>query len=249
MALLLKNGAVFLHIPKTGGTWVRHVLKELDMIKGRMGHSHSDYERAFWHDKLHHDVKVVRYIVGRAIRYSRAQVKMEPGCFKFCFVREPLSWYESWWRYMQSTNWPDRGNEHDPYRWDPNSVLNGLGSPDFNTFMYNVNKKRPGYVTEMYGWYVRPGIGFVGKQECLRQDLIKAFSLMKLDVYASRILSVPAQNETPSHVPKPEWDPVLRKETLRLEYAGYVRFGYPVEGEQLESAPKNGLQAEMSQPV
>jgi hypothetical protein len=233
MALLLKNGSVFLHIPKTGGTWIRKVLQELDLVKGPLGHGHSDFERAFWHDKLHHDLKVVRYILRRAVHSPKAQPMMEPGCFKFCFVREPLGWYESWWRFMESLNWKVLGDESDPYKWHPNSMLNGLGSPDFNTFMHNVNKKRPGYVTEMYGWYVRPGVGFVGKMERLQQDLVKAFALMKLDIDPNRILAVARQNESPSHIPKPEWDPALKKETLRLEYAGYVRFGYPLEEAQL----------------
>jgi hypothetical protein len=233
MALLLKNNAVFLHIPKTGGTWVKNILASLDLVKAPLGKEHSDFERSFWHDKLHHDSKVARQLLRRAIRSPKAPVRIEPGCFKFCFVREPLNWYESWWRFMQSRNWKSWGDDRDPYKWHPNSMLNGLGSPDFNTFVFNVNKKRPGYVTEMYGWYVRPGISFVGKLECLPQDLIKAFALMKLDVDLKRISGVSEANESPASIPMPEWDPELRKQTLRLEYAGYVRFGYPVDEEQL----------------
>jgi hypothetical protein len=95
MAFLLKNGAVFLHIPKTGGTWIKHVLEKLDLIQAPLGHQHSDWDRSFWHDKLHHDLKVTRYLFRRAIRSPRAQARSLPDCFKFCFVREPLQWYES----------------------------------------------------------------------------------------------------------------------------------------------------------
>jgi hypothetical protein len=249
MAYLLRNGAVFLHIPKTGGTWIKQVLQELDLIQAPLGHQHSDWERSFWHDKLHRDFKVMRYIFRRVVRSRQAQPRINPNCFKFCFIREPLRWYESYWRFMESLdwNWKSWGDERDPYRWHPCAMVNGLESPDFNTFMHNVNKKRPGFVTEMYGWYVRPGIGFVGKQECLRQDLIKAFSLMNLEVDVSRILSMPRQNESPAHIPMPEWDPALKRATLRFEYAGYLRFGYPVEGVRL--VPKNGFRAEISQLV
>ena len=231
MAFLLKNGAVFLHLPKTGGTWVKHVLTELDLIQAPLGHMHSDWERAFWHDKLHKDLKVFRYILRRAVHSPKAQARIDPNCFRFCFVREPLRWYESYWRFMESIdwNWKDWGHEIDPYKWHPCAMLNVLESHDFNEFMHKVNKKRPGYVTEMYGWYVRPGIGFVGKAESLDQDLLKVFSLMKLEVDAGRILAMERQNETPAHIPRPEWDPAVRKETLRLEHAGYVRFGYPVD--------------------
>jgi hypothetical protein len=248
MAFLLRNGAVFLHVPKTGGTWIKQVLQELDLIQAPLGHQHSDWERSFWHDKLHHDLKVVRYIFRRAVRSRRAQARIDPGCFRFCFIREPLRWYESYWRFMQSKNWDWKtwGDERDPYKWHPCAMVNGLESPDFNAFMHKVNKKRPGFVTEMYGWYVRPGIGFVGKQEWLAHDLMKALSLMKLDVDPGRILSVARKNETPSRIPRPEWDPALKKATLRFEYAGYVRYGYPVEEVRERAAAKNGFQVEMS---
>ncbi|MCE0497235.1 MAG: sulfotransferase family protein [Methylacidiphilales bacterium] len=228
MAFLLKNGAVFFHIPKTGGTWVLGILKEFDLIQAQLGHGHSHFERALGHDRFHRDFKVFRHILNRAVRSPWAKARMEPGCFKFCFIREPLRWYESYWRFRQSQDWIPKHwpDESDPYNWNPCAMVNGLGSSDFNTFMHNVNKKRPGFVTEMYGWYVQPDTSFIGKIEYLRQDLIKAFSLMKLEVDVSRILSMPMQNETPSHIPMPEWDPKLRKETLELEYAGYVRFGY-----------------------
>jgi len=230
MALLLKNGAVFLHVPKTGGTWVKSVLQKLDLIEAPLGHGHSDFERAYWHDKLHHDLKVVRYIFRRAIRSPRTQARMAPGCFKFCFVREPLSWYESWWSFMQmpKMNWRKLGDECDPYKWEPFSMLNGLGSPDFNTFVHNVNRKRPGFVTELYGWYVRPGISFVGKQERIVEDLAKIFEIIEVNVSAEQLRQIPPTNESRKDIPALEWDPALKRETLRLEYGGYVRYGYAV---------------------
>jgi hypothetical protein len=249
MAFLLKNGAVFLHVPKTGGTWIKHVLEELDLIAAPLGHIHNDWDRAFWHDKMHGDLKVLKYIFRRVLRSPRAQARIQPDCFKFCFIREPLRWYESYWRFMQALdwNWKTWGDERDPYKWHPCAMVNTLGSPDFNTFMHNVNKKRPGFVTEMYGWYVRPGIGFVGKQERLPRDLSTAFSLMNLDIDEAKITSVLRQNESPSHIPRPEWDPAVRKATLRCEHAGYVRFGYPVDGVPVETYTWNERHAVMPQ--
>ena len=249
MAFLLKNGAVFLHVPKTGGTWIKHVLQKLDLIQAPLGHQHSDWERSFWHDKLHTDLKVARYLFRRTVGSRRAQARIDPDCFRFCFVREPLHWYESYWRFMQSKDWDweNWGDERDPYRWHPCAMLNNLGSPDFNAFMHEVNRKRPGFVTEMYGWYVRPGNGFVGKQEHLKQDLLEALSQMKLDVDLSAVMAMEPQNETPSHISMPEWDPALRRETLRLEYAGYVRFGYPIEGVPVGPIPRKRVATGASQ--
>jgi hypothetical protein len=112
-------------------------------------------------------------------------------------------------------------------------MLNGLGSSDFNTFIHNVNRRRPGYVTEMYSWYVRPGVSFVGRTEHLHRDLQKALALMNLEVDEAVLRAVPRQNVSPSHIPRPEWDPALREETYRLEYASYVRFGYRVREAEL----------------
>jgi hypothetical protein len=232
MTLLLKNGAVFLHVPKTGGVWVHTVLERLDLVKAPLGRDHSDLEHAFFDDRYHSDSKVLRHLLRRKIGSRRAPAAMAANAFKFCFVREPLKWYESYWRFMQIRNWVFWGDELDPYRWHPNAMLNGLGSSDFNQFMHNVNKKRPGYVTEMFGWYARPGVQFVGKQESLQEDLIQAFSMMKLDIDPAKIAAVEKLHETPSHIPKPEWDPALKRETLRLEYPGYVRFGYSTDENQ-----------------
>jgi len=229
MTVLLKNNAAFLHVPKTGGCWISAALDALDLTKARLGHEHADIHRAFWHDRFFRDGKVLRSLLRRSVGINRGIQRMNPDTFVFCFVREPLKWYESYWRFMQSVEWPEIGDPMDPYRWHPDALLKGAKSPDFNTFVANVNKQRPGFVTEMFGWYVRPTVSFVGKQENLVEDLIRAVTLMGVKVDAEKVRAIPPVNETPAHIPKPEWDPKLKRETLLLEYAGYVRFGYPVD--------------------
>jgi hypothetical protein len=227
MTSLLKNNAVYLHIPKTGGTWVYAVLTALGLVRARLGHEHADLLHAAWHDRFCSDAKLFRHLLRRFARSSRAPVAMPLDSFKFCFVREPIKWYESYWRFMQTMDWQAIGDEAVPIKWHPNAMLNGLGSPDFNTFMANVLRKRPGYVTEMYGWYTPPNIDFVGKQENLTEDLAQALTLMKVDFDPAQLKAMPVINESPSKIPKPEWDPKLKRQTLLAEYAGYVRFGYP----------------------
>jgi hypothetical protein len=226
MALLIKPNAVFLHIPKTGGSWVRQVLKRFDLVQAPAGKEHATYDQHFWHDRFHRDPKVLRNLARRAVGWLP---KVPLDCYRFCFVREPLSWYVSWWRFMQGLNWRYWGDEKDPGHWHPLAMLNGLGSPDFNTFMYNVNRKRPGFVTELFGWYVRPGINFMGKQETLVSDLAKVFSALNLDITTGELLAIERANESRATIPIPVWDPALKRETMRLEYPAYIRYGYPME--------------------
>lgn len=107
-------------------------------------------------------------------------------------------------------------------------MLNGLGSSDFNEFVFNVNRKRPGFVTELFGWYARPSTQFVGKLENLAVDLRKVLLSMKVDVDLSYLKQLPHINAVAGYIPQPEWDPALKQKTLRLEYAAYVRYGYAV---------------------
>ena len=228
MALLLKNGAVFLHVPKTGGCFVQKVLRYLDLV-GRPIGDHNSHDRVFWYDRFHHDGKVGRNLARRALGWIP---RISPSGFRFCFVREPLSWYVSCWRFMESRNWKREGDETNPYHWNPLEMLNGLGSSDFNEFVFNVNRKRPGFVTELYGWYARPTTQFVGKQENLAVDLRKVLAAMKVGVELSYLQQLPHVNAVSNYIPRPEWDPALRRKTLRLEYAAYVRYGYPVNEEE-----------------
>ena len=54
MALLLKKGECFLHIPKTGGSWVSVILKEQGLIKKEIGyHKHIDWTRVSYFPQSH----------------------------------------------------------------------------------------------------------------------------------------------------------------------------------------------------
>jgi hypothetical protein len=237
MTSLLKNNAIFLHIPKTGGSWISHVLNSLNLTRARVGYPHADWHRAYWHDRFARDGKVFRCLLRRMVGIKRDVIRPDPNCFKFCFVREPLKWYESYWRFMESRGWPSSGDSRHLIHFHPDTLLSGLGSSDFNTFMDNVNRTRPGFVTEMYGWYVRPGIDFVGRQEKLVEDLLRVFKIMNLAVSPDRVRAIGPHNETSDRVAKPVWDPKLKAETLRLEYAGYARFGYAVDETLWENRP------------
>ena len=78
--------AIFLHIPKTGGTWVRNYFRET-----RMDHM---VEELHENQRAHINGVALNNIIGHT------------EDLKFCFVRHPLTWYRSYWTSKQLI--PDR---------------------------------------------------------------------------------------------------------------------------------------------
>lgn len=79
------NKAIFLHIPKTGGTWVTNYFRETGLDHG---HKELGLEAHIGGDRI-------RKIIGCT----------EDLCF--CFIRHPLTWYRSYWQCKQELV-PDR---------------------------------------------------------------------------------------------------------------------------------------------
>lgn len=245
MAILLKGGAIFLHIPKTGGSWVTQVLQQMGLIEGRIGHMHADIDRvlnAYRFDgvKAHAGYLIKRKVQKKVRRFIHASELPEKP-FMFCFVRHPLSWYESWFKYQSIRwNWRTWGTELNPDDWHPLSMLNGLGSADFTEFMLNVLRKRPGFVTELFGRYTKPNIvDFIGYQESLAEDLIQVLSRLNLPHDPSLIRNMAPVNVSTEIELKIDWNPGLRAEVERLEYAAMIRYGYPAPDNQ--DKPKRDL--------
>ena len=219
MALLLKGGGVFLHVPKTGGNWVTTVLKEAGLVQRDFGyHKHLDWHRTAECSGLQPFWK--RFLPSCFWSDMRA-------AYTFCFVRHPLSWYESWWRYMSQpkVRWKNFEDEKNHRYWHPNAFLNGLGDTDFCSFVSNVQAKRPGYVSEMFSWFAHPSIGMVGKQESLREDLVRALHMQNLNFDEQFFMDYPAVGVSQVR-DELVWEDSLREEVLRLEHAAIVRYGY-----------------------
>lgn len=204
MAILLKdNKALFLHIPKTGGTWITNILDRCK-LRGELlkGHRHSDFYRTFKQHNLPKDI------------------------FTFCFVRHPIEWYKSWFRYM--SQFDDNytfGDENDIIKkWHPNSMLNGLDRSTFESFIIGILKKRPGYVTEFFSWYTPLQINFIGKQENLREGLIKVLKILKYDFDEEFIRNRSKINTSPEM--ELQLDNKIYNLLYKSEHAGLMRYGY-----------------------
>lgn len=174
MALYLpEHNAVFLHIPKVAGTFLRQLLTELTTV------------RAIAH--VHDQLETVR-------RYNPEVWAKRP--FVFCFVRHPASWYRSYWRYRTGDcykkNWEPFDIGH------VTECIDSCGSDDLETFVLNCLKKYPGFVTEFFKSYYKypegDEIDFVGRHEFFQADLLSLLRQLRIPHDPISIMARPMAN-------------------------------------------------------
>lgn len=224
MGIELNDGTIFLHIPKTGGSWVEKSLVSLNLSRHFLGHKHADYERITY---PHNYREALRWMTYTSIRKLRGDLTFPTTPRTFCFVRHPKGWYESWWKYNQRLNWPDWGEADNPNNWHPCAVLNGTGAADFNYFMENVLRQSPGFVTELYLRYISTGKPLIGKQESLQADFFKILQEFGHETgqMEHRVPNRINVSANPGGRPI-EWDRDIYTETMRLEHLILKRCGY-----------------------
>ncbi len=223
MALLLKNGSIFLHIPKTGGNWVREILTKLDLVDKEIGHKHADVDRVLYDRAINLSFSD---FLKKKFNFKSSKEYQYP--FIFCFVRHPLKWYESWFKYMSQPkrewrDWPSRVGDFD---WHPNSLINGAGSNNFNQFLKNVLKTYPGYVSHLYGFYTKREISYIGRQENLRNDLVDILNRMQIKCNKDLIFNYKRVGVSPKPKIPITWDNELKHKVIQVEYSGLLRYGY-----------------------
>ena len=232
MALALKDGTVFLHIPKTGGNWVREVLAELDLVDTEIAYKHAAAERVsiqpyfdkYWEEKL----------APTHITHSFDSYPVYRPPDMFAFVRNPISWYESWFKYQSDPEriWKHSGDRRGLIDWHVCKPINVVGDKigkeglKFNDFMRAVIKKCPGFVTCMYHSYMALGSIIYGRQEKLSTDLVQILQMLRIDFDPEFVLNYPKTNVSLEPENPIVWDKDVLEEVTRLEYAGIKGYGY-----------------------
>lgn len=170
--------SVFYHVAKSGGIWVKEAMRHSGLPYGRCRDRHVDHP------------------FGLKREHSTPDVVMDEdkeGRFSFCFVRHPVTWYQSFWCYRIKTDALDMKFPLDRLCWHD----------EFESFVRNVLDMYPqGFVTRLYQYYVgsgADGVDFIGRQESLADDLVKALTLAGEDFDEDLLRTTRMRNVASSH--------------------------------------------------
>lgn len=220
---LFKPQALFLHIPKTGGNWIEEALRAACI--------NAEYAKA---------------MSGVTWRHSLVRHYTDSFDFIFTFVRHPLSWYESWWKFQTWGNWV----EFEPGVWHPQRILERCASNDFSEFIRLCIQHEPAYVSRMYEWYIGPQgsefVNFVGRYEHLADDLVQVLRRLSLVFDEAALRNTPPANVSQPPYGQPIWDEALKSRMIELEAPGIRRF-YENESPLVFEHRKDSLSAQSSE--
>jgi hypothetical protein len=227
MAVLLKCKAVFLHLPKTGGTFIRKVFRSLDLVRFNFSRDHADMKRV---------INIYDHYPGnywcRSIQFGGNVQKHINQSFKFCFVRHPFDWYASYWRFNTDLGWRSFIPQNKRTRWGfkydtwhPLAPLEEHAINNFSEFMDRVIQHKPGFLTNLYHAYAMPEhIDFVGKQENLVEDISTVLSRLNVQHDISEIKKLKHENKSKTKMP--EWKHEHKEKIFELEKAVFEKYNY-----------------------
>lgn len=198
--MLVLQNCRFLCTPKTGSTWITRALKRSCTVtiekSGRGGH------------------------------HTR---RAEDGCElpTLSFVRHPLTWYPSYWNHRIRTGWwQDKEIElHEPpshFRLDQY-----CHSDKFSSFMNNVVELCPGFLSRYYPAWVgteEDPVEFVGRFECLVEDLCEALRFFNEPFNESALRSTPPFNVSDYRKYDIDWTDELAERVVISENKVVYRF-------------------------
>ena len=210
MAIYLRDlELVFLHVPKTAGSFLRRFF--IDNFRTQ---SVADFH-------------AIPLYLPKEFQEKK----------KFCFVRNPVDWYKSYWACLM-TNIEKQANGEEGLEWllpipetgwamsepgipwHPNRIIDvHCGRRNFNQFVKACIQHFPGYVSYQYKLYA-DHCDFVGKQETLVDDMVKLLCPHGVDEadLRKKLAQTPRVNEADQ-----KWkdqaviDPKLHNTLKRLE--------------------------------
>jgi hypothetical protein len=186
---------LFLHVQKTGGHWVYEAMRAAGVELRTEG-----------------------------ARHARLREVRPNGRFTFAFVRDPLTWYGSWWQHCRVID-PIHRVQAFISEWEPDRFIN----LPFEQYLEGCMNWWPGFVSGFYRRYTGPPeapIDFVGHFERLADDLVRALQLAGQNFNEEVLRAFPRQNVggplPPCRTEIRERLIEVERETYKLYYDGVV---------------------------
>lgn len=211
----LMRNAVFLHMPKCGGTFVTNCLRAA---------------------KDDHGMPLMFRAVPYTAHFTLAEhpPNWVQGKFVFTFVRHPVTWYASFWAHRGR-----RLNEEGRLDYEVDlerELLGGLSwftanvgvplwrlwTPSFDEWVRLVTNQYPGILSRMFAEFTK-GCDFVGRQESLRSDLAKVIRKTGEPEDVLHVEQFPPENVSPN---VPVVSPKTRRWIEAAEAEAMKRWGY-----------------------
>lgn len=167
MARIINDQLLFIHVAKTGGTFVREALNRFGIPNWETGvfeiEDHYSYE----------DVILNHPELSRLISFG--------------FKREPVSWIQSRWLWAMETNllakikYNDEAKEH----W-----MADIMCDDVNQFARGIIEKHPG-ICKQYFDRMLHGVDYIFNYETIYQDLSSMLTICDRKISAEQLMHLP----------------------------------------------------------
>jgi hypothetical protein len=167
MARIISNKLLFIHVPKTGGTYVRELINNIGI---------PNYETGRFEEHDHKGINDLQ-------KYDHLK--------SFGIIRKPFDWTISRWKWGMFTEFSAKvkGGTSAKHHW-----MADVWSDDINEFLFNTINKRKGIAEETMYNMLQIGmpnqVDYILKLENLKDDLSNLFKLhlnIDIDLYTNDI--------------------------------------------------------------
>lgn len=211
MRYLSESKALILHIPRTGGTWVEKAIQLCNIESSR------------WVSKQPNNLPKKHCLLPHIARRHVSDID-----FVAAFVRHPIPYYESVWKWMSKTTRSHILRKR--WTWHPHKCAIDVfkKNKDFNEWVYNMSEKHPGWYSRMVKMYVGPQggefCGYIGRTESLVDDFLELLTGLGYKQHMAieneiRAMAVPNSIEA-----KINWCGELKGKVLEQEHQVIERF-------------------------
>jgi hypothetical protein len=201
---------LFLHIPRTGGTWTASALHKIELPSRSWGGWLSTKEQG-------HKLPANHCLLNHFHPAELVTVEQV-----FAFVRHPVAYYASVWK------WLNYGRMRKQWLWHPFRNAAKLYSPNINIWASRMMEAEPCWYTRLLEMYVGPEDGehcfYIGRNESLVPDLISVLHHLGYKLTGSQLQTLRTLKPINNSNIKVEWNNSVVEQVKHSERLVIERF-------------------------